>query len=770
MDDMVPFDTGGGEAHILLGEDNRYTFYIWRPSTGHWINYSRHVRMLRTEHAINKFNFAEAQLYGISDADKIADIQPGNLVAIYIGSALDGRYVIDEAGLETDKTCRLHMNESTGQTSPTTGGFEMALFPYTEYKETTGAAIISALFSAYVTIDGTDTGGSTKANFRIEKDTKGVPAIISFCKVFKKEWWIEHSGIEDDAVGVDILHIEDSKGSSAVCDFRFSGANRNCSRTKNTTQFSRLANSVYGSTLIGKDKFRVNARSFIYNATTKRTLLNGSMDTKLATVITGQTIEDETFTVVNAALFPSGVPFYVLVGIEIIKIKSRSGNVFTVDTRNCLYNGMFTGGSSYPIGMEVIQLGQRQSEDVYLLDINVESGSALADPYDVYIGSEIVSVASVSGNVLQDCRRDISELGDFRDMENLPYAHLDEAPVYTLNLGFDDITRHDPEVGSSIYDNGLRERQVDVRPANSKHDIDILLQNYLDQFATDASNIDILPDRPVQAFETVVLGDGVNIYDANANLTGQEKRIVKYVMVFDPPQIELKFTTYCEESNIFDELLGTIGGLKDQIEGIGKMLGDLISGGAGGEMVVNKKAIFIDGSIYPNGSYGEWATAQGGSITIGDQTSGAESGGISITAKDSNGDPITSIVTADVFDGAAIVESNLISDDEEEANTLALFTKGTIYIWEEGKLEVSYRQEDNRVVAVAGHDGKPIVLGAEPVKVIGAVEEGDFLVTSDTRGVAMACRHPKPGTVIAQSLETSYEEGVRCVKAMIRKM
>ena len=71
-------------------------------------------------------------------------------------------------------------------------------------------------------------------------------------------------------------------------------------------------------------------------------------------------------------------------------------------------------------------------------------------------------------------------------------------------------------------------------------------------------------------------------------------------------------------------------------------------------------------------------------------------------------------------------------------------------------------------MAVASDSGKPIVLGAEPIKVLGPVKAGDLLVSSNMLGYAMVNSNPLPGTVIAQALEDfNGERGL--IKAMIRK-
>jgi hypothetical protein len=72
------------------------------------------------------------------------------------------------------------------------------------------------------------------------------------------------------------------------------------------------------------------------------------------------------------------------------------------------------------------------------------------------------------------------------------------------------------------------------------------------------------------------------------------------------------------------------------------------------------------------------------------------------------------------------------------------------------------------VQAVADVEGRPIVIGAEAIKVLGPVQAGDILVASDVPGYATVNNDPRAGTVIAQALEDfDGEQGL--VKAMIRK-
>jgi hypothetical protein len=72
------------------------------------------------------------------------------------------------------------------------------------------------------------------------------------------------------------------------------------------------------------------------------------------------------------------------------------------------------------------------------------------------------------------------------------------------------------------------------------------------------------------------------------------------------------------------------------------------------------------------------------------------------------------------------------------------------------------------VQAVADADGKPIVIGAEIIKVLGPVQRGDLLIASDVPGYAMVDVDPPPGAVIAQALE-DWDGAQGRIKAMIRK-
>lgn len=118
----------------------------------------------------------------------------------------------------------------------------------------------------------------------------------------------------------------------------------------------------------------------------------------------------------------------------------------------------------------------------------------------------------------------------------------------------------------------------------------------------------------------------------------------------------------------------------------------------------------------------------------------------------------------------AYVEANLMTNEERAAETVERFEQGDLLCWSAAaqQLERCATANDRLVMAVASADGKPIVLGAEPVKVIGPIVAGDLLVSSGVPGHAMADNDPLPGTVIGQALEDLDQES-GMVKAMVRK-
>ena len=116
----------------------------------------------------------------------------------------------------------------------------------------------------------------------------------------------------------------------------------------------------------------------------------------------------------------------------------------------------------------------------------------------------------------------------------------------------------------------------------------------------------------------------------------------------------------------------------------------------------------------------------------------------------------------------ALIEANLQTPEELAAESVDRFEEGDVLCWGEDQLEKCAQANDLLVQAVADRDGRPIVIGAELIKVLGPVERGDILVASATPGYAMVNNHPSIGIVIGQALEDfDGEHGL--IKAMIRK-
>ena len=119
----------------------------------------------------------------------------------------------------------------------------------------------------------------------------------------------------------------------------------------------------------------------------------------------------------------------------------------------------------------------------------------------------------------------------------------------------------------------------------------------------------------------------------------------------------------------------------------------------------------------------------------------------------------------------AYVEANLMTNEERISEAIDRFEKGDLLCWsaEGNRLEKCSSANDPLVMGVADANGKPIVLGAEQIKVLGPVQVGDYLVASDVPGYATASDDPSFGIVIGQALENlEGEQGL--IKAMIRKM
>ena len=116
----------------------------------------------------------------------------------------------------------------------------------------------------------------------------------------------------------------------------------------------------------------------------------------------------------------------------------------------------------------------------------------------------------------------------------------------------------------------------------------------------------------------------------------------------------------------------------------------------------------------------------------------------------------------------ALVEANLQTKEELAAGKIERFDEGDVLCWGVDQLELCSAANDRLVQAVADSAGRPIVIGAEKIKVAGPVHRGDILVASPVPGYAMVNNNPQPGSVIAQALE-GFDGKAGQIKAMIRK-
>jgi hypothetical protein len=93
-------------------------------------------------------------------------------------------------------------------------------------------------------------------------------------------------------------------------------------------------------------------------------------------------------------------------------------------------------------------------------------------------------------------------------------------------------------------------------------------------------------------------------------------------------------------------------------------------------------------------------------------------------------------VWAMAFNTCGIFEQNLAGNNAEANYNHEL---GTVMVWKGGELVPCGTEKDHmRMGVMVPGKNIPIVQGAEPVLVVGPVNEGDYLVTSDKPGHAKA--------------------------------
>lgn len=95
------------------------------------------------------------------------------------------------------------------------------------------------------------------------------------------------------------------------------------------------------------------------------------------------------------------------------------------------------------------------------------------------------------------------------------------------------------------------------------------------------------------------------------------------------------------------------------------------------------------------------------------------------------------------------------------------FRLGTVLKWTSRGLRES-KKETDFVIAIADKNGLPIVLGAEPVRIIGKAKIGDFIVPSDKKGCAKAVDNYIGNGSIGRCLENKKDNRERQIKVMIK--
>ncbi|MFN8486000.1 MAG: hypothetical protein U0350_00330 [Caldilineaceae bacterium] len=172
---------------------------------------------------------------------------------------------------------------------------------------------------------------------------------------------------------------------------------------------------------------------------------------------------------------------------------------------------------------------------------------------------------------------------------------------------------------------------------------------------------------------------------------------------------------------------------------------------------------------------GNWSTAaQAGDLVVRADTgkrlilgSGAKDHPAAVTVEASG------LVSIPNLQSGGYGEANLQTETERRQERIARFAQGDVLCWDENaaQLEKCHTVASPLVVAIADANGKPLILGVEPIHVLGPVQAGELLIASATPGYAMAWEQmgqtvPLPGIIIAKALQSTTHP-TDTVKAMI---
>jgi len=96
------------------------------------------------------------------------------------------------------------------------------------------------------------------------------------------------------------------------------------------------------------------------------------------------------------------------------------------------------------------------------------------------------------------------------------------------------------------------------------------------------------------------------------------------------------------------------------------------------------------------------------------------------------------------------------------------------------EVTISTKADDRRVAGVVsntaafamydacpGHKNLVALQGRVPVRVVGKVEKGDILVTSNVPGVAVVNNDPKPGMIIGKALENYDSDHIGTIEVAV---
>lgn len=214
-----------------------------------------------------------------------------------------------------------------------------------------------------------------------------------------------------------------------------------------------------------------------------------------------------------------------------------------------------------------------------------------------------------------------------------------------------------------------------------------------------------------------------------------------------------------------------------------------------GDFTVNNRLHVVDNSLnFMNAPAGilwqDSGAAIGHALNSGEYSSSAQPGDLVMRADDGRrillgrgnataNFPAALTVAADGqvsipnLQTGGIVEANLQTPAELAMPRIERFVQGDVLCWDATRevLVLCSERASMLVVAIADAQGKPLIAGVEPVRVCGAVQPGDLLVSSAQPGCAevwpaTTSTTPPPGVVIAKSLGTQAD-GEGLVKAMI---